>query len=242
MEKILARVQKLLNLAGNNPNEAEASAAIEKAHAILAEHNLSLAHVQAHGDKVEQGDRGKNDTATNFSEKYYGWIWYAVADLNFCRSFQFRPNPKRRETTYTVVGREINILVASQMAMYLCQTMRRLANEEAKRAGRTDHAFKNAFLAGCANRLCIRLRAMKAQETSTASENVSAALTIWSGSEAEENDRFIEKVMGIKLLTRKSHRNGKLDVSGFGAGSRAADRVSLDQQIGAKGDSARQIA
>ena len=41
-EKIIERIRKLLALAGNNPNEAEAALAMEKAQAELALHNLSM--------------------------------------------------------------------------------------------------------------------------------------------------------------------------------------------------------
>lgn len=48
---ILAKVQKLLALAGNNPNENEANAAYAKAQALIAEYNLDMS--QSLGEKVE---------------------------------------------------------------------------------------------------------------------------------------------------------------------------------------------
>lgn len=239
MEKILERVQKLLNLAGNNPNEAEATAAIEKAHALLAEHNLTLAAVQAHGQKVEKGDRDAARTGTNFSEKYYGWIWSACAQLNYCFVMKFRPDPKKRETFYTVVGRKVNTIVATQMAMYLCQTINRLANEAAKEHGRKDFAFKNAFIAGCANRLHDRLLAMKAAEVAPSTGG--NALAIWSGAEEAANMQYVEQVMKIKLKLPAKARPSSLDFSGVRAGSKAADRVSLDQQVGKASEDAKKI-
>lgn len=243
MEKILERVAKLLNLAGNNTNEAEAAAAIEKAHAILAEHNLTLAAVQARGQKVEQGDREAAKTGTKFSEKCYKWIWMACADLNYCKMFSHRPNPKLRDTYYTVVGRQVNVIVATQMAMYLCQTIRRLANEEAIRVGRKDHAFKNAFLAGCATRLYHRIEALRKQEVEVASTGASTgnALAIWSGSEEQANAEFIEKTLGIKLRTGIVRRGKAMDWQGYIAGSAAGDKVSLNQQVAGQASNAKQI-
>lgn len=241
MEKILERVAKLLNLAGNNPNEAEAAAAIEKAHAILAEHNLTLAAVQAHGQKVEQGDRDASKTGTKFSEKYYKWIWMACADLNYCKMFSHRPNPKLRDTYYTVVGRQVNVIVATQMAMYLCQTIRRLANEEAVRTGRKDHAFKNASLAGCATRLYHRIEALRKQEVSSTGAGNSNALAIWSGAEEEANAEFIEKVMGIKLRTAVARKAKAYDRSGYAAGAAAGEKVSLNQQVGGSANTTKLI-
>jgi hypothetical protein len=241
MEKILERVAKLLNLAGNNPNEAEAAAAIEKAHALLAAHNLTLAAVQAHGQKIEQGDREAAKTGTKFSEKYYAWIWMACADLNYCKMFCHRPNPKLRDTYYTVVGRQVNVIVATQMAMYLCQTIRRLANEEAVSAGRKDHAFKNAFLAGCASRLYHRIEAMRKFEVASTGADTSNALAIWSGSEEQANAEFIEKTLGIKLRTGVARRTKSMDWEGYTAGSAAGDKVNLNQQVQGNANETKRI-
>lgn len=46
MEKIVAKIQKLFALAGNNPSEQEAASALLKAQALLAKYNLSQADVE----------------------------------------------------------------------------------------------------------------------------------------------------------------------------------------------------
>ncbi|QJD54355.1 hypothetical protein [Aminobacter phage Erebus] len=233
IDKIIERVQKLLALAGNNSNENEAAAAIEKAHAILAEHNLSMMTVEQHrgrGGSSEEEERGAMPTDTNFSERQFGWLWSAVAQLNYCKCFQQRPDPKKRQTFYTIVGRKVNAIVATQLAMYLCQTIRRLANDEAKRLGRTDHAFKNAFLAGAAGRLHARLVEMREQEKVQGAGN---ALVLWSGDEQEKNEQFIKDMLKIDLKQSKSHPS-KYDRSGYALGQEAGDRVSLADQIGSK--------
>ena len=50
-QEIMNKVQKLLALAGNNPNENEAQAAYAKAQAIIAEYNLDMS--KAEGKEVE---------------------------------------------------------------------------------------------------------------------------------------------------------------------------------------------
>lgn len=42
MNKIADKIQKLLNLAGNNPNEEEAQAALLKAQALMAQYNVDM--------------------------------------------------------------------------------------------------------------------------------------------------------------------------------------------------------
>lgn len=228
MDKLFERIQKLLNLAGNNMNEAEAASAIAKAHAILAEHNLTMSQVQAHKattGNAEDAERGALDTETNFSEKQFRWIWSTVADAHYCKTLYMRPNPKMRRTIFTLVGRKINALVASQMAMYLCQTVQRLANQAAKDAGRKDNAFKNAFIAGCAARLCQRVRELR-----YGTEAQQNALVLWTGDEDKANEAFVAETYGKDLAVRKD-RESAYDAAGARAGRKAGDGISLAQQV-----------
>lgn len=51
MERIADKIQKLLALAGNNPSEAEAKAALLKAQALMAEYNVDMEALQT-GEKI----------------------------------------------------------------------------------------------------------------------------------------------------------------------------------------------
>lgn len=242
MEKIIERVQKLLALAGNNSNEHEAAAAIEKAHAILAEHNLSMQQVNQHTattGNAEDDERGALNTETNFSEKQYRWIWSAVAEAHFCKMYWCRPNPRKRETTYTVIGRKVNAIVAAQLATYLCVTVRRLANEAAKKTGRSDHAFKNAFVAGAAARLHARISAMKFGDTQQQN-----ALVLWTGDEQEKNAAFAAdffKAKGSEIVPAKKQKQTTYDRQGSRMGDEAGNSISLAQQVGSTATEAKRL-
>ena len=248
-DKIIDRVKKLLSLAGNNANENEALAAMEKAHAILAEHNLTMAEVGAAQDKLSEEEiRDSLHTDTNMPERYNRWVWNAVAEANSCFMFSHRPNKKKYQTIYTLVGRRINTVVATQMAIYLCQTMKRLASEEVARTGDKTHAYKNAYLVGMGMRLCARIREMKEQHkqdrdvaAATGPANSANALVLWSENEHKENMAHIEQAMGVKLAPKRQVAKVKYNVAAVEAGKRDADKVSLSQQVGA-GKAAAQIA
>lgn len=45
-QNIISKIEKLLSLAGNNPSEAEAQAAMLKAQQLMAEHNISMESIQ----------------------------------------------------------------------------------------------------------------------------------------------------------------------------------------------------
>lgn len=238
MEKIIERVQKLLKLAGNNTNENEALAALEKAQAILAEHNLTMAEI---GDlpEAESEDQKRQtlDTETNMPERYNRWIWNAVGKANGCYVVSCRPNPKKYRTVYTMVGRRVNTIVATQMALYLCQTMKRLCNQAAKDAGRTDFNWKNAYLIGMATRLCQRIAEMRTKQEQQATGN---ALVVWSAEEDKLNRAFAEAAFpGIRSIKKSSV---KYNGAAMAKGGADANNVSLVQQVGASTRSANQLA
>src|SRR3979490_353217 len=82
-ERLAERIKKLLALAGNNPSEAEAAAALERASAIMAEHNLTMTEVETFGS----GDERVQDQYTSGDDDPQTWarmLWDAVAQLNFC--------------------------------------------------------------------------------------------------------------------------------------------------------------
>lgn len=55
-ELVLTKVRKLLALAGNNPNQAEAFAAMAKAQALMAEHAIALGDVETQEVRVVRRD------------------------------------------------------------------------------------------------------------------------------------------------------------------------------------------
>jgi hypothetical protein len=225
MDKILDRIRKILALAGNNPNENESLAALEKAYAIMAEHNLTMAEIgEASEVPSEDEVRDSLHTDTALHERHFRWVWNACAKANMCFLFSNRPNRKLTKTIYTVVGRRINCIVATQMALYLCQTMRRCTAAEMKRSGRKDHPYKNAYIAGMAVRLCERLREMK-EKAETGN-----ALVVWSGEEEKLNRQFVEQEMGVRLKTQRVAKI-RYNVAGMEKGKADADKVSLSQQL-----------
>lgn len=61
---VVARVRKLLNLAGNNSNENEASSAASKAQEIMAEFNISLSEIGQESSVSATGDAAREKQET----------------------------------------------------------------------------------------------------------------------------------------------------------------------------------
>ena len=79
-ELVLTKVRKLLALAGNNPNQAEAFAAMAKAQALMAEHAIALGDVETQEVRVVRrdlhidvtGDREWQHHLANGSPRIFG--------------------------------------------------------------------------------------------------------------------------------------------------------------------------
>lgn len=81
-QKVIETVQKLLNLASRNPNQAEATAAAAKAQSMLAAHNLEMSAVEeASGVKSGRREKAK---ALGGMYQYQRDLWRSVCELNFC--------------------------------------------------------------------------------------------------------------------------------------------------------------
>lgn len=134
------KIEKLMRLAGS-PNEAEATSAVAKWQALLAQHNLSMAQVQGAG-----GDDGRREQAKQRGGalQYQRALWRTVAELNFCLCFVVAewtkyPRPHVRAgraprthgytTAIKLVGRRVNVAATTAMATHLLQTVDRLCME-----------------------------------------------------------------------------------------------------------------
>jgi Protein of unknown function (DUF2786) len=140
MEAVIAKIVKLQNLAANNPNEAEASAASAKASQLLTDYNLDSAVVER-----AAGGSGKREEA-KVEGGFYQWqreLWEAVAEVNFCyywsQMYRTEPMRKLRKEGYVVVrvrrrrhcliGRTVNVKATEIMAGYLEGAIERVIEE-----------------------------------------------------------------------------------------------------------------
>lgn len=162
VQNIIRKVQKLLELAKgqNNNSEAEANAAMEKAQSLMAAYNLNLSLLEEETGAKQEG-RSKEQSTKSAQYRYQQRLWHAVSASNFCwhwtvscwRTKEGKPAQKATKR-HCVVGRESNVNVTTQMALYLEQTMERLVPvTNSERLGRYAISWKT----GCAERLIERI-------------------------------------------------------------------------------------
>lgn len=159
-QQVIARVQKLLALANNNPNEHEAASASAKAMELLAAYNLDMA-------VVGKTAKGSQRSDSKLKGGLYGWqrdLWKAVSELNFCMYWSIKGLKAGSTYEHRILGREENVISARMMAEYLQQTVERLAKEHGKLEFPGQSPFIRdlvAFREGMASRLVERLRELR---------------------------------------------------------------------------------
>jgi hypothetical protein len=248
-EKLAERIAKLLRLASNNPSEREAVAAMERAYALMEEHNLTMAQVDAHGS-------GDERLQESFHGDYRGqtWarsIWAGVAELNFSmyaymsaeRVHRYRrgadgrieKQPLREVDEHLVVGTQSNVASTKVMVEYLVATVERLAGQECYGA-REQHAFK----IGCADRLYDRLITLRRererssrQEQRQAGGNLPVLADVYAAHQTANEELFC-KIHGC--MPRGSGTHGESsDSDAYGRGHAAGGGISLAAQVSGKG-------
>lgn len=163
-EKAIDRVTKLLALAKNNDNEAEATSAMDAAMRILEAYNLDMALVERRSGQSSARKREDQKTGGGLY-KWQRTLWENVATLNFCRYAALKGLTAGSKYENRVIGSNVNVLSTTLMADYLQATIERLAAQWVR-----DHYAPGksrfirdaiAYREGMADRIAERLRSKR---------------------------------------------------------------------------------
>ena len=168
LAKVSILINKLMALARDDgATEAEAALAAEKAQALMTEHNLSMANIEAAGGQSgEEGQRVKDGVSHRQVYKWQRELMRAVADLNFCYCTE-QVKYHARTTSfngYQLIGRAANVVSTRTMFEYLVQTIERLAREDVQDPKGYFTRYAHSFKEGCADRVVDRLRQRRDEE------------------------------------------------------------------------------
>jgi hypothetical protein len=251
MERIVDRIKKLLALADNNPSEAEAAIALERASALMAEHNLTMAQVEAHGGG-EQRIEASHDGAYR-SQTWARSIWGSVARLNFCMYSYWHSNrgdvgwyqkpgggiergPPRKVDEHSVIGTRANVESTKAMVDYLIGAIERLADESEFWLARDLHAFK----LGCARRLQVRLHLLREKRAKAKRPSVPTTLPVLAdvyAAHEKANEELYAKIYGHGSGGSGSYLSTSRH-SAYESGQKAGSKINLNAQVGRAGTKA----
>ena len=216
--KIVDKIQKLLALTESS-NEHEAALAAEKAHELLAEHNLSMAQVESASKKEKLNEQVGHTSATSkLGARWVRNLWLATARLYFCEYLYSRGNHK---TYHTVIGSEANTTTACHMAEFFTQSVVEMSK---------GSSSQSSFRTGCALRLVARLNEMRklAQEQPVTASNKSNLPALYEQTK-EQLDNYISDTLG-ELKNVPSRNFSIADSNAYDAGRKAANSIGLNTQ------------
>lgn len=222
MNKIIERIKKLLALAEcAGASDGEASNAAEKAHALLAEYNLSLSDITTEEQKAVIETFNYSGVSV-----WKHHVWQAVAKLHFC---DYAFSIKRGNSTVRfLIGRPVNIESARLVAEYLCDAV----NTEARKAGKgKGKQWATQFKRGCsftiAHRLYAKLYEAKDGKTESETGTALALRPVYEKTESENAERLA--ALGVKAERQKR----VVDDDALRAGMDAGANINLNRPIGA---------
>ena len=144
MEKnIISKIEKLLALAGNNPSETEAQAAMLKAQQLMAQHNLDMSQFQ---DQPQE----KKKAIQDYVEGYHNTGWAIHLAQVICDNF--RCNLLRAPHFGLVfVGLKEDVAICKAVFTFAAQTldknMKKLRRQYRK-AGKSTDGISGDYSAG----------------------------------------------------------------------------------------------
>ena len=227
MEKIVDRIRKLLALAGNNTSEAEREAALGKAHAMLLEHNLSMADLGRQEEIDMKGDAAGQKSKYR-SAPWNRYIASAIAGLYFCK-YYWRPDGNG--TLHTYVGTRADAMIAHAVTQMVLDSVWNEAVLNMKRtAGRNKDIFD--FCNSAARTVWWRCDELKkAVQAGGTAESTGRALVVVDLYKTKLSDA--QKWIDENIKLRNGQRRGMKisDSAAAAAGASHGKKVQLTMSV-----------
>jgi len=239
-ESILLKIQKVLALSKRTSSEAEANTAMERAHLLLAKHNLSMAQVEGYdASPIERIEYDRSAPATKHYTPWQADIYDAVSRLYFCKWYhttEWCPVKKARLGRHVVIGRKSNIEIVHYVAQYLLRTCDQLATSGSLAAAKrlaadgielNRRAWAGSFRLGFSRRISARVREEIAKAMSgEMRDDVGTALAIAPLYNQEKT--AVSALMEKDNIKLSSGSNGVVRSGGaYSLGKQAGDEANL---------------
>lgn len=218
MSDIADRIRKLLALAGNNTNEAEAAAAMSKASALMLQHGLTTADVDRAASSVGYGstlplERSHERTLAHAVDALYGTRHVILRSANAIRFAGREENVGAAEITFAFIVKQVDAVYRAHLPPRLTKSQRA--------------AYRNDFKKACSERVYSRAVDARMQQAAAASTSRALVVAHIETLQAEVENFF--STDGVKSIKTRAVRIR--DSQGTRDGVRAAEQVALHQQM-----------
>lgn len=160
-DKILDRIEKLLRLARNNPNEHEAESALKMAQSIADAHNIDIASVKS----SKAGQRSDKRMGGGLYP-YQRTLFKNIAELNHCMYWHEKGLTKGAKYEHRLLGSKLNVMLAQQMAEYLQDTVEAITRTQFCGGDAKRYFTKDAhiFREGMVDRICVTIQRKRRED------------------------------------------------------------------------------
>lgn len=216
-DKLLARISKLLALGNGTSFDGEADASLQKAYALMQEHNISMAQVEGASRESQLGPLDEQAIVGFPSKRWEQLLLIAVAKLFDCQTFQYsrQDSQGRICNTEYIVGREGNRITAVLMYNWLRDKLRA---DAIVRGGNVS--ARDAYCLGCVRAIREKVAAIKASEAPT---------DAWGIVPVDEVAQWM-KAMRPELVTVKIGA-GARDAAAYADGRKDGSNINLNRQF-----------
>lgn len=228
MEKIIAKIQKLLALA-NSSNEHEAALAAAHAQRLLSEHNLAMADIES-----EQKPQSADKVEAQVSKTLPKWVRHLSAGVCTAFDCQAIHHPALGKMTFIGVGADVQ--VAAYTFAYLDKTVRRLCSNYMKHHISTDipnrhrELKRQSYYLGAVSTINTRLREQKTVTPTT------------PGALVPVKEGLIKKTMSEMGPTRTVRsRRSYIDSHAYTKGQQDGHNVGINKGITGNSPATRSI-
>lgn len=232
-QRILSRVQKMLNLANcEGATEGERDNAMRMAHATLAKYNLDLADLDEVSELSSKAMNSAEPRMENIAT-FYGRPWarnvcISVANLFFC-SYIYVSHKKATQVHHYFIGRKSNAVTAALISEFVVKSIMKEGNKQ-KRDMLMGNPWLREFCWGAAHRVQKRADSIRQDAEKPQGDVPGTALVVVYDNEQAANRQFL----AVQYPKLKSGRGGKGISHGdaYGQGKAYGSKVSLNTQIG----------
>jgi hypothetical protein len=216
--RIIDKIRKLLALAGNNPSEAESTAAFARAQELATRHRIELASIETEAENPD--DVMTHETIDGGTKSHPGWRKVLMGGVfHSCGVFVVLCGDGR----YTLAGKRGDIDTAKYLYAAIANEIERLAKVNAQGQGR---AYANAYRVAAAATVSRRLREQH-EATVSQARQAGASETALARVERARPDAeaWYRRETGARLTSGGSVRSSSR--AGHAAGQRDGQSINI---------------
>lgn len=229
---IVDRINNLLKLASNNPNEHERSTANRLAQKLISKFQISQSDLEDAKNKEE--DPYICSIIFSGHKARIGWkekIINKVCNINGCFHLINNAFNPRDGVTYTAYGKTSSVKIVEVLILHIINQVEWLGKNTPGIKGKTEIT---SFKLGCAQKICERLEEGKLEaireymeEKKILDETSSTALTKFKN-EINLSKQFA-KSLGVNFKVLKPKALDVKSINAFGLGKIAGEKVDLNK-------------